>query len=194
MSFSDDANVVVKQLDDRNWEVRQGFAYRGQADLFEVPVGQRTDFASVPRVFVWLLPRYGRYTLAAILHDYLWRERAAKCRMDYIDADGTFRRAMRELDVPFLKRWTMWAAVRWGAVLKPHGRRHWLRESWRVVPLTILVLPIVIPPAAIIIVALVVFEFVEAVIWVPLRLSFIIRSRLKRPTKQVNRPELTWRL
>jgi hypothetical protein len=91
MPFSPDAEVIVKQLDNENWEVRTSLRYTGTQDSFEVPIGQGTDFASVPRPFVWFLPRYGSYTMAAILHDYLWRERASKGEMDWVDADGLFR-------------------------------------------------------------------------------------------------------
>jgi hypothetical protein len=195
VGFSGGAEVVVKQISDKDWEVREPFSYSGKSETFKVAVGQQTDFASVPRVFIWLLPRYGRYTLAAILHDHLWRDRASADLMNYIDADGTFRRAMRELGVPFLRRWVMWAAVRWGALVKPHGRRLWLRESWRVLPLTLVVLPIVLPPALVILVALGLFELLEAIVWVPLRLTLLMKQQLGRPiAKAVNPPELTWRL
>lgn len=66
-----DGDVVVKQLTGSTWELQQTVAYQGRTDLLKVPAGFVTDFASVPRVFVWLLPRYGDYTWAAILHDYL---------------------------------------------------------------------------------------------------------------------------
>jgi Protein of unknown function (DUF1353) len=56
-----------------------------------------TDFASVPRVFVWFLPRYGRYTKAAILHDYLWREAVPAGKLRLAEADVIFRHAMHEL-------------------------------------------------------------------------------------------------
>jgi hypothetical protein len=49
--------------------------------------------------------------------------------------------------VPFLRRWMMWGAVRIGALVKPGGRKRWLRDSWRVIPLLLLALPIVGPPA-----------------------------------------------
>jgi hypothetical protein len=82
--FSNNAAVVVKQLNDTDWEVREGFTYQGQHDVFEVKIGDQTDFASVPRVFVWFLPRYGAYTLAAVLHDHLWRDLASNGKLDYI--------------------------------------------------------------------------------------------------------------
>ena len=193
--FSPGAKVVVEEIDDQTWRVREPFSYTGATETFTVPAGMDTDFASVPRVFVWFLPRYGRYTLAAILHAYLGEQLASTGAIDYIDADGTFRRAMRELNVPFLKRWIMWAAVRWAALVKPGGRNGWWRESWRVVLVTIVALPIVLPAAAVVTVALAAFYLVEAVVWVPLKISESVKQALGRPTpKQVNRPTFEWRL
>ena len=193
--FSSGCQVVVEQLDDTNWEVRRQFSYTGQAGVpFVVYEGMDTDFASVPRVFAWFLPRYGAYTKAAIVHDLLWREFAAKGKLDYVDADGVFRRAMRELEVPFLRRWIMWAAVRWGALVKPGGRKGWLREAWRVLLVTAVALPILAPPALVIVVALLAFLAVEAVLWVPLRLAAAIKARRHQPAKQVNAPGFEWKL
>jgi hypothetical protein len=193
--FSPGAKVVVEEIDDQNWTVRESFSYTGIRETFSIPVGADTDFASVPRVFVWFLPRYGRYTLAAILHDYLWRQRASTGAMEYIDADGTFRRAMRELDVPFLRRWIMWAAVRWGALCKPGGRRGWWREAWRVVLVTLVALPIVLPPAVVVLAALAAFYLLERALWVILKLTETAKRTFGRPTrKRVNPPTFDWRL
>jgi hypothetical protein len=70
--------------------------YQGERDLFKVPAGFVTDFASVPGLFTWLVPRYGRFTKAAILHDFLCDE-AKEGRFIRSQADGIFRRVMREL-------------------------------------------------------------------------------------------------
>jgi hypothetical protein len=193
--FSPGAKVVVEEVDDENWKVREPFSYRGSTETFSIPAGAGTDFASIPRIFAWFLPRYGRYTLAAILHDFLWRQRASTGAMAYIDADGLFRRAMRELDVPFLQRWIMWAGVRWAALFKPGGRRGWWRESWRVLLVSIVALPIVLPPAVVVVAALAVFYLLEAVLWAALKLAATLKRSLGRPTrKQVNPPSLGWRL
>jgi hypothetical protein len=197
VGFSDKCVVVVEQVDDKNWKVREAFSYEGERDRFDVKLDQPTDFASVPRVFVWFLPTYGRYTKAAILHDHLWRDLAANGKMDYIDADGIFRRAMRELDVPFLKRWIMWGAVRWGALVKPGGRRRWLHEAPRVLLVTIVALPFVLPAALVILASLAAFLVLEAIVWVPLKLTAAAKVRLgHRPAgevKQVNAPAFEWR-
>ena len=193
--FSSGAVVLVEELPDgTDWEVKKAFSYRGKADVFNVEEGMRTDFASVPRVFVWFLQRYGAYTLAAILHDHLWRDMASQGKIEFIDADGTFRRAMRELGVPFLTRWMMWSAVRWGALLKPGGRRGWLRECWRVLLFTIIAAPFVLPPALLIFIVLLLFHFTELVVWVPLRVSRAAKVRAGKEAKNVNLPTFDWRL
>jgi Protein of unknown function (DUF1353) len=196
MGFPEDSQVDVRQVDDENWLLLRTLSYQGQREPFEVPVDAGTDFASVPRAFVWFLPRYGRYTKAAILHDYLWRERAAKGLMTYIDADGTFRRALRELGVPFLRRWILWAAVRLGAVVKEGGTKHWWRESWRVFLVALMALPVVLPPAILIVAALVIFYVFELIAWAALEIVAAIQSSLLRRTdvKEVNLPHLRWKL
>ena len=186
MPFEIPDDVVVKQVDDENWELRSELHYRGKVDRWSVPVGSGTDFASVPRVFVWFLPRYGRYTKAAILHDFLWRTRAADGQMSWVDADAVFRRAMRELGVPFLRRWIMWAAVRWAALTKPRGFDGWWREAWRVVLVTLVAMPFVAPPALLILLSLVLFWVFEAIVYVPLKIA----ERLRPSAKPAVAPQL----
>jgi len=195
MPFPDDSKVDVNQFDDDNWRLLRDLDYQGKIDSFRAPAGMLTDFASVPRVFVWFLPRYGRYTKAAILHDYLWRELASRDEMSWIDADATFRRANRELGVPFLRRWILWAAVRYGALVKKGGTKHWWREAPRVLLVSVVAIPIVLPPAAVILVALVLFFLVEMVLYGVLRVAEQIRAVIGRPTgKTVNMPRLTYKL
>lgn len=192
----DKAVVQVEQVNDKSWKVLEGFSYQGKEDLFEVSVGEETDFASVPRLFVWFLPRYGRWTKAAILHDHLWRKEVGQNgkQIAYIDADGTFRRAMRELDVPFLKRWIMWGAVRWGALAQKEGRKGWWKEAPRVLLVSAVALPIVLPPAILVAVALVVFFLVECVVWVPLKAVELTKRRLGQDAKKAVGPKLTMKL
>lgn len=189
-----DAKVVVEQADDTNWILREALDYGGERESFHVPVGQGTDFASVPRVFVWFLPRYGRYTKAAILHDYLWRELACKGRLSYVDADGLFHRAMRELGVPFLQRWILWGAVRWGALVKRGGRQRWLGQAPKLLAVTAVALPIVLPPAIAVAAALVVFNVLEALVWVPLKLVEKVKRARGERAKVANPPDITWKV
>ncbi|HZN72983.1 MAG TPA: DUF1353 domain-containing protein [Micromonosporaceae bacterium] len=190
VGFDPDSTVDVRQFDEQTWTVLRALIYRGKVDDFEVPVDGLTDFASVPRIFVWFLPRYGRYTRAAILHDYLWSVAVPAGRLTRLDADGIFRAAMRQLEVPFLRRWIMWAAVRWGALTKPDGRRGWWKEAWRVALVTAVALPIVAPAAIVIMLTLPVFYLLELLLWLPLAANRALRTRHDQPAKKVNKPEL----
>jgi hypothetical protein len=106
--------VTVEEVDAKSWRLVKPVVYAGRDETFEVPVGFTTDFASVPDVFTWLVPRYGAYTKAAVLHDFLCSGTVVSRR----DADGIFRRCLRELGVSLLRRWMMWAAVRLNSRLR----------------------------------------------------------------------------
>lgn len=101
-------DVTVKQIGPETFELLEPLHYQGDTQNFTIPAGFKTDFASVPRIFTWLIPRYGAYTKSAILHDYL----GSSGLISHADNDGIFRRTMRELGVSLLRRWMMWAAVR----------------------------------------------------------------------------------
>lgn len=77
-------------------------------ETFTVPKGFRTDFASIPRSFKWLISPVGLHGKAAVLHDYL-------CEYGYMtrkEADEIFLEAMKVLGVGWLKRTVMYRAVR----------------------------------------------------------------------------------
>lgn len=73
-----------------------------------VPEGFRTDGASVPRLFWNLIPPWGRYGAAAVVHDYLYR----KQEFARATADAVLLEAMEACGVGFLTRKTIYSAVR----------------------------------------------------------------------------------
>jgi hypothetical protein len=106
--------------------------FRGLVRQLEVPASAEhpfsTDLASVPRSLTWLFPRYGKYTKAAVLHDYLcqnFRDVQTASAVtpsllpltDRSDADEVFLVVMKELGVPRLRRWLMWGAVSWATLI-----------------------------------------------------------------------------
>ena len=151
--------LSVRMVDETTWELERDLIYEGKDDYFLVPKETTTDFASVPRPFWWLIPRYGRYTEAAVLHDYLCNlandDKFSRC-----DADGIFRRVLRELGVGYVRRRLMWAAVRWGGGVLGCG---W-PEFFSVLLITVLALPLLVP-AVIVLVSLLVFWAVSLVVW-----------------------------
>lgn len=183
MPFS--GRVAVTPLESakwKRWELLEDLGYQGKTDSVTVPKGFVTDFASVPRLLVWLLPRYGQWTQAAVLHDYLW----SKCRrgdFDWFDADGMFNRAMREVGVPYLRRWIMWAAVRWAA-----PPRTWLARGvlplMKMIVISLPALALVIVPATLVLLALIVGFLCEAIAYFPLR------QIRRRKDKAVNGPNI----
>jgi hypothetical protein len=154
MPFVSDVNAItVRRHGDDRWALTEPVVYRGSVDTFTVPRGYVTDFASIPPVVVWLIPRYGRWTPAAILHDYLLTDHLAdpseednpEHPVSSRDIDGLFRRVMRELGVSTPHRWLMWAGVRWGALVQRKRRAGWWRDAPAVLGLSLLALPLVLP-------------------------------------------------
>ncbi|CCG02967.1 DUF1353 domain-containing protein [Blastococcus saxobsidens] len=157
-------DVVVRTLDDEHWGVVEPLVYRGTRDRFVVPAGFRTDFATVPRVVVWLVPRFGRYTAAAILHDWLCTVGIESGVVTAREADGVFRRVLRESGVPVVRRWLMWCGVRWGAFADPVRGTGWWRSAPGVLAISLMAAPVVVPPGLLIAAALLVYGAVEAVV------------------------------
>lgn len=91
--------------------------------VIEVPRGFETDFASVPRFFWRVVPPWGRYSPAAVVHDYLY----STGKVSREDADRAFLTLMQRLGVPAWKRSIMYWAVRWFGGLAWEGCRKWKR-------------------------------------------------------------------
>jgi hypothetical protein len=160
--------VRVQQRTDTRWATLGDLRYQAEWECFVVPAGFVTDFASVPRIFTWLIPRYGRYTKSAILHDFLV-SLSRVGRFDRYDADGIFRRTMREADVPVARRWVMWAAVRLGA-----GPRSLLTaglgQLLGVLAIFLVMLVLLAVPAVSTLIVLGILWLVEAAIWLALKI------------------------
>jgi len=157
-------SLTVRRVDADTWALVDDLVYQGSWERFVVPAGFRTDFASVPRPVTWLVPRFGAYTLAAILHDWLCTEGIRSGAVTPRQADGIFRRVMRESGVPVLRRWLMWAGVRWGALTDPERRPGWLVSAPGVLAISVLAAPLVLPPAVVIVPGLLVYAVAEGLV------------------------------
>lgn len=183
MPFQND--VVVRELDAVCWRLVEPLVYLGAKESFTVPAGFETDFASVPSAFGWLLPRSGRYTKAAILHDDLCEESEAG-RFDRDDADGIFRRTMRELEVPFLRRWIMWAAV--ASATTWLQRRQLLRRLFTVRTLQILL--VALPGVVFFVVPFVVVTVWGLLFWLAEAIAFAVLRGFGQRQANAPRPTL----
>ncbi|WP_069164414.1 DUF1353 domain-containing protein [Nocardia altamirensis] len=158
-----DSGLVVEELDAKFWRVVNPLVYQGDTEEFVIPAGFRTDFASVPRALVWLVPRYGAYTRAAILHDFLRNTDVVST----VDADGLFRRCLHEFGVSLPRRWMMWAAVRLASGLR--GASIGDIAIWLVIAVPSVVFLAV--PVIVVQTFLLLFWFVELAFWSASRLT-----------------------
>ena len=104
--------LLIHPLSDgRRQEVFQDYIYEINGYRITVPKGFITDLASVPRSFWTIFPPFGRYTPAAVIHDFLY-SRYNSTGINRTLSDKIFLHIMKELGVSFLKRKIMYKAVR----------------------------------------------------------------------------------
>lgn len=107
--------LIVKVLDEHKFELFESFIFhldsKHSRRLVKVPKGFITDFASVPKAFWSIIPPYGKYTKAAVVHDYLYKHHSV--RFTRKEVDLIFLKAMEVLGVNPVKRGVMYNAVRW---------------------------------------------------------------------------------
>jgi len=76
--------------------------------IITVPVGYETDFASVPQLFWNIVPPVGKYTIAAVVHDYLYDAKL----FTKAETDSIFYDLMRKRGVGKFTAGILYAAVR----------------------------------------------------------------------------------
>jgi hypothetical protein len=86
------------------------FRYFSSFGVITVPGGFITDGASIPRCFWNILAPFGEYFEAAIIHDYLYSPHNR--RFTRAQADAIFKEAMFNVGIGWLKRETIYRAVR----------------------------------------------------------------------------------
>jgi len=124
MSRFTDSLVVSPLTDGHTWVIFSPFGYdvgsEGSDDTINVDTGFMTDFASIPRIFWVVLPKWGKYGNAAVIHDWLYWTR----KRSRLQADRIMLEAMKVLAVPAWQRFAIFHAVRW------FGWAAWKRNEW----------------------------------------------------------------
>jgi len=119
MSFSNFL-VVVKDLQKREWKVQKEFVYYSAEKQQRIVVkpGYETNFSSIPKLLWKLIGLPGEICAeASVIYDYICTN--LTFRFTKREADEIFREAMGELEVGYIRRNLMYAAVRIG------GRGNW---------------------------------------------------------------------
>jgi hypothetical protein len=104
--------LVSPLADGKTWVIMRDFGYEvgaeGSGDRIDVAIGFQTDFATVPRPLWIVLPKWGSYGNAAVIHDWLyWKQDRARAAVD-----GIFFEAMGVLGVSAPTRFTLYWGVR----------------------------------------------------------------------------------
>lgn len=115
----------VEAVDARQWKLLEEFGYyigtENSNEYVPVPVGYVTDFATIPRAFWSVIPPWGKYGKAAVIHDFLCTDKyflrktedgVEKIECSRKQADDIFLEAMGVLGVDDVTKTMMYAAVR----------------------------------------------------------------------------------
>ena len=103
-------NVHNVPLIERPFEVAEEFVFVSEeyGDI-TIPVGYRTNFADVPRIFWIIVPPCGRYSKATVVHDWLI-ENVEFHNFTYREINKILYEAMRVLGVrPITSRLIFWS-------------------------------------------------------------------------------------
>lgn len=171
-----DTMVLQLEPDGARFRILRQFGYRDpryRGETFIVPADVatfRTDLASIPWFFAWLVPGLGTHLPAVLVHDALvLKPGETKTHIgpdvDREEADRILRDAMASLGTPFLRRWLMWTAVMLATVFSS------LRPRLRWVPTVLGSLAIVLVLG--VIATLDVFDAVEVLPWMGDRPWFV---------------------
>lgn len=96
------------------WILVEDYAVMTKYGLVIVPKGTETDLASVPRIFWNIIPPFGKHSGAAIIHDWLYKNRGQTNGLNLTRAqqDDIFRDLMKQAKVNIVRRNLMYQAVR----------------------------------------------------------------------------------
>jgi hypothetical protein len=139
--------IILEVIGDREFRLRWALVYKGHTDTFIIPAGFKTDLASVPQVFQWLVDDHAAILKAALLHDYLY-SLVRKGEFSQRDADGILRRVLHEEGVPLIRRNLIWGAVRAGGHFKDGMSPEELEQFIALLPIGVVVLACTALPLA----------------------------------------------
>ena len=109
------SDLIVRSYTSSKWELNENFFFYFDESNKNigiiVPKGFVTDFASIPRIFWSIIPPTGRYTKAAVLHDFLYS----------IDSNYGLRR--KQCDLIFLKAMKILKVKKWKRIIMYLGVR-----------------------------------------------------------------------
>jgi len=100
------SKLILTPAGFKTWKLYEDFTVITSKGTITVPKGKVTDLASTPRILWIILPPFGRYTKAAVVHDYL-------CGTQHPDRHEIFYELMLFYGTYKWKAKIMYKAVKW---------------------------------------------------------------------------------
>jgi len=162
------SQVAIRRVGVNRWQLLEPLCFRDPVTgrTYTAPAGFITDFATVPRITQWAVPRTGMWDEPAVIHDLgceavreAWeQERENRRREDWLQAplpvrqpwadargvDQLWRRMLRDGGLDPVSALVLWAAVRWGALGSRYRWAGWWRDLPVLLPITALLLSLVL--------------------------------------------------
>ena len=120
---NDSLCLILRPGKINNWEVWWTYNILWNGIEITIPTGTTTDFASCPWWIRWLLPKVGRNTRGAIVHDGLYRNPKIRKGIDRKLADQIFYDINKYYGMNIVKNFLSWLGVRIG------GKSAWIKEN-----------------------------------------------------------------
>lgn len=130
-------DLELGRIGSKSFRVRRQFGYRDPAyeEPFICPhdVGEfKTDLASIPFFFSWVVPLQGLHFPAIVLHDALVHHSGSPENLGPVverdEADRIMRDAMAQLGVGFVRRWLAWTGALLATAFSSMEPRWWWRS------------------------------------------------------------------
>ena len=103
--------LLTEAADGRHVKLMEPLVFiRPNGEVITAPIGTLSDGASTPPVIWPVIPPFGSYWLATVLHDYLYRI----TKRDKDECDLILLEAMVSLEVPLLLREAIYEGVHLG--------------------------------------------------------------------------------
>lgn len=92
------------------YSLKKPLIYQSDKYYFIVPMGFKTDFASVPKSLQRFYEPMGKWSKPSVLHDFLYSDEIRS--VSRLKADKCFLEAMKREGVKFHTRWIFFLGVR----------------------------------------------------------------------------------
>lgn len=112
MRIQENFSLQIAPYREHSFRILEDFTFPMRNRLLFIEKNFISDLASIPRIFWTFYPPFGTYTLASIIHDYLYSKEGSWQVSSRKEADKIFLQIMEKTKVPKFTRLLFYCAVR----------------------------------------------------------------------------------